>query len=372
MARSGSICFASNGGVFLREQRLHRDVGNELRIADVRVAVGERELQRLGDRMQVRRAVPPHALQVVPLEDVERLEHDEPLRVRRAFVDVGAAVVDVDRRVLERLHAREIRFCDDPAVCFQERGGVLRDVALVERVRPLRRDCAQRARQIRVADDVAHRERLAVLEIDLRRRRILRDLRARALDPVGQRFGHGEAAVGDFDRRCENVREWLRAVRFHGIRRTAHRRRHGDRQRPLVGNAALRLVEVDRGRLRGDAGAVDELHLTGLGVVIQDEHVGAEAGHARLDFALHRPRRDGGVHRVAAGLEYPHPGFGGERMSGRHHPVLRDDRRPPAAAGRLRIVLRLWPAQRADEDSESGERLSPCHGASPTSSSTCR
>ena len=41
---------------------------------------------------------------------------------------------------------------------------------------------------------------------------------------------------------------------------------------------------------------------------------------------------------VAAGLEDPHAGFGRERMTGRDHPVLRDDGRPPAAARRLRIV----------------------------------
>ena len=41
-------------------------------------------------------------------------------------------------------------------------------------------------------------------------------------------------------------------------------------------------------------------HLPGFGVVIKDEHIGAEAGHAGLDFALHGPRRYCGVDRSPA------------------------------------------------------------------------
>ena len=63
-----------------------------------------------------------------------------------------------------------------------------------------------------------------------------------------------------------------------------------------------------------------------------------EAGHARLDFALHRPRRHRGVDGVAAGLEDPHAGFGRERMAGGDHAVLRDDGRPPADVLRGRCV----------------------------------
>src|SRR5205823_6489752 len=83
--------------------------------------------------------------------------------------------------------------------------------------------------------------------------------------------------------------------------------------------------------------SVDEFHLAGFREVDQDEHVGAEARHSRLDLALHGPGRDRGVDRVAAGLEDPHAGFGGEWMSGRDHTVLRDNGGPPARSLRGRM-----------------------------------
>jgi hypothetical protein len=101
-----------------------------------------------------------------------------------------------------------------------------------------------------------------------------------------------------------------------------------------------------------EAGAVDELHLAALGVVVEDEHVGAETGHARLDLTLHGPRGDRRVDRVTARLEDPHPRFRRERVARRDHPMLRDDGWPPAAAGRLGIVLRLRANERPEDHNE--------------------
>jgi hypothetical protein len=48
----------------------------------------------------------------------------------------------------------------------------------------------------------------------------------------------------------------------------------------------------------------------------------------------------------------------------RHHPVLRDDGRAPAAAGRLGIVLRARLGERREHHGNDDERLSACHAAS--------
>ena len=106
IARSGLISAAPRGRVFLRQQLAHRNRRHELRIAHPAVAIGKRQLERLGHGMQVRRAVVPHVAHVHPLEDVQRLQHHVALRVGRALVDVDALVVDVNRRVFERLVRR--------------------------------------------------------------------------------------------------------------------------------------------------------------------------------------------------------------------------------------------------------------------------
>ena len=279
--------------------------------------------------MQVRRAVVPHLLQIEPLEDVQRFEHHEALRVGRTLVDVDAAVVDADRRVLDRPISGEIRLGDDSSVGLQKGRGVFRNVAAVKGIRILR-NRPKGPRHILINKDVAHAERLAVLEPDLRGRRILRELLLPARKTLRQRGGDWKSLLGNLDGGREDLGERLRAVLLDRVRSAADRAGHRDRQRTIFRDAALGLVEIDRRRPRREAGAVDELHLVRLRQIDEHEHVGAEAGHAGFDLALHRPRRHRGIDGVAAGLENPHARFGGERMAGGDHPVLRRDGRPPA------------------------------------------
>jgi len=62
----------------------------------------------------------------------------------------------------------------------------------------------------------------------------------------------------------------------------------------------------------------------------------AEAGMPHLTVGPAPPGRDPGVH----GSQMPASGFRRERVARRDHAVLRDNRRPPAPARGLRIVLR--------------------------------
>jgi len=59
--------------------------------------VGKSDAFRLDERVQVIRGVVPHRGDVEALENVQHLEHEKPLRVRRQLVDVVAAVVGRDR-----------------------------------------------------------------------------------------------------------------------------------------------------------------------------------------------------------------------------------------------------------------------------------
>ncbi len=287
-----------------------------------------------------------HVAQVEALEEVQGLQHGVPLRIRRALVDLVAAVVDVDRLALERLVAGQIRLADDPAVGLHagdERGG---DRPGVEAGRALGGDSAQRLGQVRVLDDVAHHQWLAVAEPDLGGRRELAELGLAALEPAGQVLGDRIALLRHFDGRRQHLGQRLGAVFLQRQCGAADRARHGNREPAVVGHAAVRVVVVDGGGLGRVAGAVDELHFLGLGQVDQGEHVGAEAGHARLDLALDRPGGDGGVHGVAAGLEHAHAHFGGQRMAGRDHALRAHHRGPPTG-------LRL---RRVDDERREGER----------------
>ena len=305
-------------------------MGHELRIADVGVAIGKRQLERFGNRVKIGRAVVPHLFQIEAFENVQRLQHHEALRVRRALVHVNAAIARADRRVLEWLIRGQILGGDDAAARLEKRCGVPGKIAAIEHVRSLRRDLAQGSRQIAVHEHVAHRKRFPVPEPDLRRRRKLRQLVTAALQALGQRRRDREPLFRNLDGRREHLGQRSSAVLLHRQRGAADRAGHRDRQRTIFRDAALGLVEIDRRRPRREAGAVDELHLVRLRQIDEHEHVGAEAGHAGFDLALHRPRRHRGIDGVAAGLENPHARFGGERMAGGDHPVLRRDGRPPA------------------------------------------
>ena len=278
-----------------------------------------------------------HVAQVEALEEVQRLQHGVALRVGRALVDLVAAVVDVDRLGLEGLVAGQILLADDAAVGAHAGDQRLGHRPGVEAGRALRRDGPQRLGQVGVLDDVAHHQRLAVAEPDPGGRRELAELALAAVEPAGQVLGDRVALLGHFDGRRQHVGQGLGPVLLQRQRRPADRAGHRNRQPAVVGHAAVRVVVVDGRGLRRVAGAVDELHLLGLGQVDEREHVGAEAGHPGLDLALDRPGGDRRVDGVAAGLQHAHADLGGQRMAGGDHALGAHHRGPPAGL-RLRGV----------------------------------
>ena len=277
--------------------------------------------------MQVRRAVVAHVAHVHPFEDVERLQHHEALRIRRALEHVDALVVDAHRGVFVGGDGGEILPIDQAALGLHVGRELLGDGALVERGAAFRADLAQRGREILLDHAIAEAKRRVAAEPDLPGRR--RHFLAAVADGAGERFGDRKAAIGELDRGGEQFGQRPGAVGLRGELGARDGRRHADREDAVAGEAALAFVEVDGRRHRRDAGAVDELHLAGLREIDQHEHVAAEPRHLGLGQPLHGPRRDGRIDGVAARLQDADAGFRGERMSRRNHPGVRQDHGPP-------------------------------------------
>src|SRR5436309_13992356 len=91
-------------GVGFREQSERRHLG-EVGIAVERVAIRERELQRLGDRVDVLRRVVAHPLEIEALQDGERLEQDRALTPEARLEDLERAVPGLEGPPRRRLDA---------------------------------------------------------------------------------------------------------------------------------------------------------------------------------------------------------------------------------------------------------------------------
>ena len=88
--RSSSCC------VSLRQESGSRH-SHKIRVGVVGVAVGVCELHRFDDRVDVISAVMAHRLEVVPFQDIQRLEQYWPLAAEVLLVDGVASIVDLGR-----------------------------------------------------------------------------------------------------------------------------------------------------------------------------------------------------------------------------------------------------------------------------------
>ena len=119
--------------IFFRQQNIERHV-DEDRVAEIRLAVGGGELQRLGHRVDVGGRVVPHRLRSMPVQDIQRLQHHRPLRPGAAAIDIEVAEAGAARRFDAGLEGRQIVRDEQPAILplvAHDRG---RNVAAVERV----------------------------------------------------------------------------------------------------------------------------------------------------------------------------------------------------------------------------------------------
>ncbi|GBF31119.1 hypothetical protein MnTg04_01073 [bacterium MnTg04] len=105
------------------------------------------------------------------------------------------------------------------------------------------------------------------------------------------------------------------------------RARHTDRQRPARRDRLVAVVDepfAGQGARRAAAG-IQAIQFFRFGVPDNREQIAADAVTGRFHQAERGVRRDGGVDRVAAGLENIDRYLGRQRLTGRRHAMSRDD-----------------------------------------------
>ena len=238
-------------------------------------------------------------------EQPKAFERGDPLRWRRQLADGRSSIVERERLDPARGVAREVLRVEPRGRC--DCGS---DVAPVDHVGPLARDPPQRRPELRKAHDAP----------DARRRKELR--RRRRADPSV--CGHrpdGESALCRRDRVLERGVEAEAAEALGERGPTGNGSGNRDGARAGLLDRALR-VSAERGR----PGSVEPVEL--LTVPDLCEEIAADARRHRLGDAQDRRRSEGCVHGVAAALERPQAGAGRERLTGRHHRLGGDRRRP--------------------------------------------
>ena len=131
------------GGVVFRKKRFCGDI-DETGIADIAIAIGEGELHRLGDDVQIFDTVMAERLEVVAFENVECYEHDDALRVGRALVDIETRISCVDGLRLFGYIFGEVVRAEQAALLGIKIGALARERAAVKHVRALFRDGYER------------------------------------------------------------------------------------------------------------------------------------------------------------------------------------------------------------------------------------
>ena len=148
--------------IVFRQKRLEDARGDEIRIGKVRGAIGKRDPLRFDEQMEIVRRSRPHRFHVVALEDVQHLEHHEPLRVRRHLVDVVAPVARRDWIDPVRAMVGEVARVEQAVASPHVRRDGSGDRSLVEGVAPSGGDLLQRGRKMRIRKDLARTRGMAV------------------------------------------------------------------------------------------------------------------------------------------------------------------------------------------------------------------
>ena len=324
-----------------------------LRITVVRLAVGKGELRALDDGVQVVGRVVAHALQVEAVEQAELLQEHRSLRPRTALVHIDPAEVDAARRLRRRTPRCHVVHGQQPGVLLaagveqrvgDEADDALGDRTAVERV-ARRLDAAlapaagrllgghhraQRRREVRVAEPLAHARDAAAGAVDRRRGGIALQEQLRLV--------LGAAAEGRIDRKAlfgqlygggQDVREAQAAETRHRARPSVQGRRHAGRQVAVTGNQvdAVLPAVVDGERRRRATHAADRERFALRRRIDEGRRLAADPVRVWLQQVqadAHRRRR---VDGVAAPLHDVHAGRRGQIVPGRDHVAAGHDLR---------------------------------------------
>ena len=276
-----------------------------------------------------------HRLQVVRLQQVEHLEHRDPLPVRRQLPDIIAAIVRRDRLdplAPVRGQVVGIEQAADPPGIGRD---LLGDRPAIEGLAPPRGQQPQRARQAGIAEDLPLRRRLAARQEAGRRGRHLGQLAGGGLPVRRDDLADRETFLGIRDRRRQQLGQRLRAEplaqHFPALDAAGHRpaqRTFGRDRLEAAGPQPL-----DRRRPRGAAAGVKAVELPRSGVPDEGEQIAPQPARHRLDDAQDGIGRQGRVDGVAAGAQHGQGGLGRQGLAGAGHPL-------PGQDGRARLVRR--------------------------------
>ena len=268
----------------------------------------------------------------MPLQHLEHHQRDDALVARRQLPQLDAAVGDRDRRHVGRALGGEIIERVQAAERVELGDDVLGHLAGVEPLAPLAGDDPERLGQRRKAHDLArarHRARLEEMRLGARR---------------GGRCGPRAGPVGGHARR--HRRSPARPARWPapaGARAACVPWSASSRVQPSTAPGtvtACTLVGSMRsspdlasqaavGARRRAAGGVERDRPVEPRLGDQREAVAADAGHVRLDHGQHRGGGDGGIDRVAPGLQHLDGRQARRGMRrGAHRPAPVDERAP--------------------------------------------
>ncbi len=320
-------------GVGLRQHSLQRFGGHGRGIGEPRIAIGERDALGFDEQVQVLGGVVPHRLQIEALEDVQHLERDDALRVRRHLQDVVSTIGRRDGLDPVGPVRREVGLGEERLAAAHVVGDGLGDRPLVERVAPALGDELEGRREARVAEDVARRGGAAAGEERRGCRRIAQQDWLGVLPLRRDDVGDGVAFARVRDRRLQRAIQLQRAVAREQLVPAVHDPGHADRQRAAIRDRveapAPVFVRCRRGR-RASA-RVQRAHALRLRVVHDREQVSPDAVHRRLDNGQDRRGGDRRVDGVAALLQDAQPGGGRERLAGGDQTVARQHGRSRAS-----------------------------------------
>ena len=366
-ARCGSMS-ARRSRLYSGERRRSSGHVDERRVAVERLAIGEGELGRLDDEVDVLGRVVAEPAEVVAGEERELLQEHRPLAPGRALEDVEAAVAE-GRRLLD---GRAVRGQVRELEVGRERVGVVGARPPRERLRARRRDepldlvgdrssvedvearpergfaplapvphlgveeLRHRLRPDRESNDLAD-VRHAAVEEDLGRRRPARE-------PVldrGQRCPQGgidrEPIAGELDDRPERLREPERARLASSAVMSAPTVAGTAAARRPVPGMSVRPSSRTRSIVRRRGARPWPLMTYGFGrsglgcaarLVDQDRALAADPALLRLDERQGERRGNAGIDGVPAPCQHLEPDLRGEVVPRGDDAAPRHDRRP--------------------------------------------
>ena len=265
-----------------------------------------------------------HFFERIILDDIEHLEHQKALRNRRLLKQPVAPVSGGQRLEPLRMFSMEIFLGQDPALFLDRRAQARAQFPSVKDIASLFCDLLQRARQIPLHDHLAGTyisERLAIASIHVG------VSAADFFDPCGQPAVERKSVPGERDGVGGEPPEFQAGESPVQLHPTVDRPGHRDAERSIAGDPGKTLLtkKIYGGLFRRWSAGIQRLDLIALSHVHQGEEISARPRCLRSHHRQGERSRQRRVHRVAAVLEDPDAGQGGQVMARRDHAVASHD-----------------------------------------------